>query len=132
MTTHEEWAHLYRDQGWTLHRIALCYGITEKTVKRALLQEGVPIRPRGQKGSLVGAELAGTYKAVSQATGIPVSTLYYRRKRMEKKPKTILTSTVQEPLEPFTKEDLERAIEALKAAADYSPGPDGDACNSSS
>lgn len=99
MTKYEEWGHLYVKEGWSLQRIGAIYKVTPKTVKRGLVKLGVTLRKPGRYGSLVGAEKAGTYKAVSQATGIPASTLHYRRKR--------LTS---------------------KDAADSPPDPDGDAC----
>ena len=45
----DEWAVLYL-AGWTVQRVADDYGVSYSTVRRALHELGVPIRPRGNTG----------------------------------------------------------------------------------
>lgn len=44
-----EWAKLYL-AGWTVDRVADDYGVSYSTVRRALHELGVPMRPRGNTG----------------------------------------------------------------------------------
>lgn len=45
----DEWAKLYL-AGWTVNRVADDYGVSYSTVRRALHELGVPMRPRGNTG----------------------------------------------------------------------------------
>ena len=73
---------LYRKKEHSMAHIARVLGVSESTVRRYLIAYNIPLRERGQKASVEGAEIEGSLRTASEQTGIPRSTLWYRRKKL--------------------------------------------------
>jgi len=74
---------VYMQRQRSVRSIGVFLTLSDRQVKHLLQFYGIKARPRGRPGSLEGTDMEGTLKSVSEETGIPKTTLHYRRKVKE-------------------------------------------------